>query len=84
MTTDHLRALLNSGIRRRTRTMVLLGAYEGFRVSEIARVRGEHIDGQSQRIYVRGKGGREDWLPCILLSAWVAALPGTRFVVSVV
>ena len=63
MTTEHLRRLLNSGIRSRTRTMVLLGSYEGFRVSEIARVRGEHLDRQSQRIYVRGKGGREDWLP---------------------
>jgi integrase/recombinase XerD len=63
MSTDHLRVLLDSGIRTRTRSMILLGAYEGFRVSEIANMRGEYIDRHSQRIYVRGKGGREDWLP---------------------
>lgn len=63
LTTNHVRALLDSGIRTRTRTMVLLAAYEGFRACEIARIRGEHVDRRSKLIYVRGKGGFEDWLP---------------------
>lgn len=63
MQTAHLTALLQSGIRRRTRSMILLSAYQGFRVSEIARVRGEHVDRVTKHLYVKGKGGREDWLP---------------------
>lgn len=63
ISTDHLFTLLASGVRRRTRSMILLGAYEGFRVSEIAQVRGEHIDRHSKLIYVKGKGGVEAWLP---------------------
>ena len=63
VSTEHLLTLLISGVRSRTRSMILLGAYEGFRVSEIARVRGEHIDRQSKLIYVNGKGGVETWLP---------------------
>lgn len=61
--TEHLMQLLHSGIRHRTRSMVLLAAYQGFRVSEIAALRGEHVDRIGGRIWVRGKGGVESWLP---------------------
>jgi integrase/recombinase XerD len=44
-----------------TYAYLLLGAFEGLRVSEIARVRGEDVTRAGIR--VRGKGGREDVLP---------------------
>lgn len=40
---------------------VTLGAYAGLRCSEIARMRGEHVTPAA--MLVRGKGGREDYLP---------------------
>lgn len=45
----------------RTRTMVLLAAYAGLRVHEIAKVRGE--DFTSAGLVVAGKGGRTDLIP---------------------
>ncbi len=61
--TGHLDALLGSGIRRRTRTAVLLCAYQGLRVHEAAKVRGEDVDLIGQRFRVMGKGGVEAWRP---------------------
>jgi integrase/recombinase XerD len=43
------------------RAYLVLGAFEGLRVSEIARTRGEDVTRAGIR--VRGKGGREDVLP---------------------
>lgn len=60
---EHLEKLLNSRMHRRTRTMILLAAYQGFRVHEIAKIRGEDIDLLGARIYVKGKGGVDEWLP---------------------
>jgi integrase/recombinase XerD len=54
---DHVRRLLDSGIYARTKTMVLLAAYQGLRASEIAKVRGSDLDRVSQTIRVAGKGG---------------------------
>lgn len=61
ITTDQLGRLLASGIYARTRMMVLLAAYEGMRVHEIAKIRGEHLRGGN--LTVVGKGGRTDVLP---------------------
>jgi integrase/recombinase XerD len=61
--TAHLEALLSSGIRRRTRTAVLLCAYQGLRVHEAVKVRGEDVDLIGRRFRVLGKGGVERWLP---------------------
>lgn len=61
--TSHIDALLVSGIRRRTRTAILLGAYQGLRVHEIVKVRGEDIDLIGQRFRVVGKGGVDKWMP---------------------
>ena len=61
MRTSDLIRLLNSGIRTRTRAMILLAAYQGFRVSEVAAMRGQDL--RSGTLHVIGKGGREDWLP---------------------
>lgn len=55
--------LLAVRMHRRTRAMILLGAFEGLRVHEIAKVRAEHLDIVSRRITVVGKGGVTDVLP---------------------
>ena len=60
---EDLHALLEVRMNKRTRVMILLAALAGLRVSEIARVRGEDIDHRAGRIYVRGKGGKQAWIP---------------------
>lgn len=58
---DQLDALLSARVHPRTMPMLLLGAYEGLRVMEIAKFRGDDIeDGQ---LRVVGKGGIEDHVP---------------------
>ena len=63
--------LLKLPMHRRTRVMILLGALAGMRVSEIAKVRGEDIDGD--RIYIDGKGGKKAWVPLHPILVEVAA-----------
>jgi len=41
---EHLTVLLSTRMRRRARAMILLGAYAGLRVSEIAMIRGDDVD----------------------------------------
>ena len=53
--------LLKLPMHRRTHVMILLGSLAGMRVSEIAKVKGEDIDGD--RIYIDGKGGKKSWVP---------------------
>lgn len=62
-TREQIDAMLNSGAYARTRAMILLGYYQGFRVSQIARVRGEDIDLGSGTVRTTGKGGVEGILP---------------------
>ncbi len=45
ITTDQLMALLGSDMWQSTRAMVILAAWAGLRVHEIAKVRGEDVDG---------------------------------------
>lgn len=49
--------------RRRTFLYLLFAVLSGLRVSEIARIRGEHIDLEAGVFAVVGKGGRKDTLP---------------------
>ncbi|CAG7618539.1 Tyrosine recombinase XerD [Leucobacter soli] len=58
-----IEALLSSGVRRRTRAMILLGYYQGFRVSQIARVRGDDVDLLSGRLRTVAKGDKVRWVP---------------------
>lgn len=58
-----IEAMLHSGAYRRTRAMILIGYYQGFRVSQIARVRGDDIDHLTQTIRTLGKGGKERRVP---------------------
>lgn len=61
--TEHLRILLASRMHARTRTMILLAAYQGLRVHEVAKIRGEDVDLVGQTLTVCGKGGVEVVLP---------------------
>lgn len=62
-TTAGLERLLASRLHKRTRAMILLGAYQGLRVHEIARVRAEDLDHDEQTLRVVGKGGVDALLP---------------------
>ena len=46
-----------------TRTKIILAAYAGMRVHEIAKIRGEDISPVAGTITITGKGGRTDTLP---------------------
>lgn len=61
--TAHLERLLASRMHRRTRTMILLAAFQGLRVHEIAKLKGSDVDVLGARLYVVGKGGVDEWLP---------------------
>ncbi|MFT4188749.1 MAG: tyrosine-type recombinase/integrase [Aeromicrobium sp.] len=62
-TAEHVRALFASGLYRRTRWMVTLAAYQGLRVSEIARVHDRDIDIIGNAMTVLGKGQVKAVLP---------------------
>lgn len=73
-TREQVDAMLASGAYARTRAMILLGYYQGFRVSSIARVHGHDIDLLSRRIRTVGKGGKDRWLPLHPVIAELAML----------
>jgi len=62
-TREQIDAMLTSGAYTRTRAMILLGYYQGFRVSSIARVRGEDIDLAGRTIATVVKGSKPTRLP---------------------
>jgi site-specific recombinase XerD len=61
--TSHIDRVLSSGIRGRTRTAILLCSYQGLRVHEAAKIRGEDVDLIAQTLRVVGKGGVDDVIP---------------------
>lgn len=61
--TTHVVRLLNTRMHARTRTMCLLAAYQGLRVSEVAQVRGADIDPVARELRVIGKGNVDAVLP---------------------
>lgn len=63
ITSEELQRLLAVRARRRTRAMILLAAFQGFRVHEIAKVKGEHFDLIARTVTVSGKGGFTATLP---------------------
>ena len=63
ITRDQLDTLLASPLRPPTRTKILLAAYAGLRIHEIAKIRGQDIDPSGGTLTVTGKGGRTDLLP---------------------
>ena len=69
-------ALALSGLRRRTRMMILLAAYAGLRVHEIAKIRGEDFDWIDRQLTIVGKGQRERVVPIHgLIEAEAEAFP---------
>lgn len=59
----HLVVLLTSRTYRRTKAMILLAAYAGLRVGEIAGIRGEDVDLLTKTIRVNGKGSKKRDIP---------------------
>ena len=60
---EHLTILLETRMYRRTRAMILLAAYAGLRVSEIAAIKGDDVDTVVNTITVIGKGDKERQIP---------------------
>ncbi|KQR43444.1 hypothetical protein ASF87_16775 [Microbacterium sp. Leaf161] len=60
---EQIDAMLAAGTYTKTRAMILLGYYQGFRVSSIAPVHGHDIDMLSNRIRTVVKGRKEVRLP---------------------
>ena len=62
-THPQLDAVLALPLRPATRTKILLAAYAGLRIHEIAKLKGQDIDTAGGTLTVTGKGGRTDLLP---------------------
>lgn len=63
ITTRDLEVLLASRMHHRTRVMIHLGAYQGLRVHEVAKIRGEDVDLRNHTLDVVGKGGVRATIP---------------------
>lgn len=59
--TAHEEEQLLGAASTRMRTWLTLGLYAGLRAHEIAKMQG--VDITEERIFVKGKGGREDYIP---------------------
>ena len=62
-TRSQIDAMLNSGAYKRTRAMIMLGFFQGFRVSQIAAMNSTDIDLLTQTIRTVAKGGKIRRLP---------------------
>lgn len=60
---DQISAMLEGGAYRRTRAMILLGYFQGFRVSSIARVHADDLDLLEGTIRTVGKGAKVSTFP---------------------
>lgn len=77
---SELIALMRVRVHRRTKVMILLAALAGMRVAEIARVEGQDIDLDANRIHVLGKGSKKAWIPLHPLLREVAeTMPRTGY-----
>lgn len=66
--------------RRRTRMMILLAAFAGLRVHEIAKIRGEDVDLELGALFVTGKGGKTSVIPLHeLITAEASTFPGEGY-----
>ena len=59
----HINQVLSEPLRRRTRLMIVLAAYAGLRVHEIAKIRSRDYDSVTGQLTVEGKGGYIDVVP---------------------
>lgn len=77
---EQIDAMLNSGAYTKTRAMILLGYYQGFRVSSIARVHGNDIDLLGNTIATTVKGGENHRLPLHeVIAALATTMPGDDY-----
>ena len=60
---EQIRAVLEGRLAPDTRAKILLGAYAGLRVSEMASFRGEYLDAATRRVRILGKGESDHVLP---------------------
>jgi integrase/recombinase XerD len=58
VTTPELEVMLTTVNRRRTRTMILLAAYAGLRIHEVAKIRGQDLNLIAGTLTVLGKGNK--------------------------
>jgi integrase/recombinase XerD len=63
LTDNQIRALLAAPLCRRARAYVTLALFAALRVSEVARIRGEHFDHAAGWLIVHGKGGTIKHIP---------------------
>ena len=63
VTHPQLDAVLALPLRPATRTKILLAAYAGLRIHEIAKIKAQDIDPAGGTLTITGKGGRTDLLP---------------------
>ncbi len=63
VTNRDLQRILGVRVYKRTRAMLLLAAFQGLRVHEIAKIKGEHFDLIARTLVVTGKGGFTAVLP---------------------
>lgn len=72
VTDRELLAIFDVPVHKRTKMMLLLAAFEGLRVHEIAKVRGEHINLHDNLLRVIGKGRKDKTIPIHPLVAALA------------
>lgn len=63
LTDDEIRRLLTAPTSRRARAYITLALYEGMRVHEVARIRGEHLDLEAGWLRITGKGNVTENVP---------------------
>ena len=63
LTDEQIRALLAAPLPCRARAYVILALFEALRVSEVARIRGEHFDHAAGWLIIHGKGGTIRHIP---------------------
>lgn len=80
VTDREMLAVFAVGAHRRTRMMLLLAAFQGLRVHEIAKIRGEHVNLLDNQLRVIGKGNTDATLPLhALVAAAAEAFPRTGY-----
>jgi len=75
---EELASLFAAAVHQKARTFLMLGYGTGLRLSELCRLRAEHIDSHADRMCIRveqGKGGKDRYVPLAedvlhLLRAW--------------
>jgi integrase/recombinase XerD len=81
---EELARLFAAAVHQKARTFLMLGYGTGLRLSELCRLRAEHIDSHADRMCIRveqGKGGKDRYVPLaedvlqLLRSWWRSAHP---------